>query len=157
MKRRILPLAAVTASLLLLILVGCSPEPTKLATLEVYLGGGTAPGATVGHTLYCKVYEQGASIATDPVLGQNLFVIPANGPSSATMLDPSSGQPWVGVDKQTYDVYIWVDVNDNYPTPNTPETGIDYQTVPYPKHVAVLAASSVPGWTYVIDYLGPTP
>jgi hypothetical protein len=113
-------------------LAACS-SPTY-TTLQIQISGAelaTTP-ALVSHTCYAVAYAPGGVLGVSTVLASASVVLASAVDHQLILLDPATGEAWQGEWGEAYDLYVWVDVNDNYPTPNTPESAADYQGQPFP-------------------------
>ena len=119
-------------------LSGCPPEPARTATLSVQIGQGFP--AMNGHMVYASVYDHGAAFGVENPIAGNSAVFNGSLPN-LPMLVPSTSTTWEGVDRQRYDLYVWCDLNDNYATVKSPESGIDYRLRYFPWEVVLLAPS----------------
>ncbi len=45
--------------------------------------------------------------------------------------------PWIGTGGELYDVYIWFDLNDNFPAVQYPEEGFDRRAIHFPYDVFI--------------------
>jgi len=108
-------------------------EPEKEdGTLTVSVTGVDAMDDTA---VYMGVYEAGVDPEEDPFLlilamGEIWLM---GGAGSTTVQEPDAEADWVGTGGSFYDVYVWVDMNQNLPMGNYfPEPGTDLMLADYP-------------------------
>jgi len=106
-------------------------------TLTIHLTGVDAPdGTNVPIGVYPAGFDPGSG---DPL---SALVAVAGGELEGGNLDSSariSGTEtlWIGEGGSSYDVYVWLDMNNNLDTVMFPEPGIDYQLSTFPVTVEI--------------------
>ena len=122
------------ALVILLIVMACPDNGVTYSdgTLTVGLVGYSTGD---GHQALFGVYAGGSDPYTDPIIAMGQFTI-GDGGGSFQAEDPSNN-PWTGTGGTTYDVYLWVDLNDNWETITFPESGDDSVASSFPYSVLI--------------------
>jgi hypothetical protein len=85
------------------------------------------------------VYEAGVDPYPDPlalIQATGQFEL-YNGAGSGAVNEPDSDTVWIGTGGSFYDVYVWVDINENLDVIMYPEPGIDLQLAAFPVTVEI--------------------
>ncbi len=91
------------------------------------------------YAVLAGVFEAGVDPFPDPmslILAEGHILL-ADGAGSDILTMPGSEDPWIGTGGDSYDVYVWVDMNDNLEEVIYPEPGIDLQLATYPLTVDI--------------------
>jgi hypothetical protein len=117
-------------------MIGVSGEEHENGTLTVSVTDVAAPEET---SVLMGVFPAGIDPGTDPmalILAMGHIVL-FGGSGNDTVSVPDSEDLWIGTGGEFYDVYIWVDVNDNLDIVMYPEPGIDLQLSTFPVTVEI--------------------
>jgi hypothetical protein len=99
--------------------------------------GLTAAGIVEGKRTLFGVYDAGADPYTDPMLAAGDFdVVSGTGSSTAAELLPPY-LDWLGTGGNSYDVYLWVDIDGDSETVQSHESGVDMQLKTFPVTVEI--------------------
>ena len=103
-------------------------------TLTVVLSG--IPAGSDGHLLLIGVYADGADPWTAPMLGMSDLDI---GTETSKVVEDPTTRDIATFDPGDYDLYMWIDMNDNLETVQEPEQDIDlvYKDFPVPVDVTI--------------------
>jgi len=132
MKNALLGVGVIVVLILVFGLLACGNGGASSGTLTVGITG-FPPGAD-GKMLFMGLYEGGA----DPFSASLLAVgeIELGIEESEVMRDPITNENIV-LDPGHYDLYLWIDMNDNMDTVQEPEKDIDMTHVSFPFPVTI--------------------
>jgi hypothetical protein len=99
--------------------------------------GLTAAGVVEGKRTMFAVFDAGANPYTDTMLATNEFdVVSGTGSSTAAETLPPY-LDWLGTGGNSYDVYLWVDIDGDSATVQYPESGVDMRLKTFPVTVEI--------------------
>ena len=137
--------------MLVLVLITCDNTGGSGGTLSVGITG--CPPGTENCNLYLELYNSGADPLSSSLLAIGSILLGTI--ESDVMEDPLSDEDIV-LDAGDYDLYLWIDINDNIDTMQEPELGTDMSHVSFPFRVTIDSDTKVvitengfelfPGW-----------
>jgi hypothetical protein len=83
------------------------------------------------------LFDADADPLSDPLLAVVDFTVSGGGGSDTMSGNVPPYETWVGTGGNSYDVYLWVDMNGNRDTVQYPEAGEDMQLSDFPVAVEI--------------------
>ncbi len=116
-------------------MVKIGPPPPQDGSVTVAFSNA---GAVEGKRVLVGVFPAGSDPSVVPIVAQGDFDI-ASGEGSQTLEVPGiAGEIWYGTGGQSYDLYLWVDMNDNLQYgAYYPEPGVDMELATFPVVVTI--------------------
>jgi hypothetical protein len=108
-------------------------------TLTVSIVG--APSGAVGKLLYMGLFESGADPITSSLLATGEILL--SNEQESHVMDHSVLDEKIILDGGAYDLYLWIDMNDNFDTVKEPEQSIDMTHKIYPFGVTINGDTTV--------------
>jgi hypothetical protein len=105
----------------------CDSSGGESGTLTVGLNG--IPSGADGHLLLIGAFEDGVDAMIAPLLAAGSIEIGTE--TSTVMQDPTTSAV-ITLDAGDYDLYMWIDMNDNLETVQEPEQNIDMTHTSFP-------------------------
>jgi hypothetical protein len=102
-------------------------------TLTVSIAG--APSGADGKSLYIGMYEGGADPLTESIVGTGEILLSAGETVSDVIEESLTNE--TSFDPGDYDLYLWIDMNDNFDTVTAPEQGTDMSHISFPLSVTI--------------------
>jgi hypothetical protein len=132
MKKALLGVGVIVVLILVFGLLACGNGGASSGTLTVVITG-TPPGAD-GKGLYMGLYKRDADPSSASLLAVGDILLGTE--FSEVMKDSITGENIV-FDPGHYDLYLWIDMNDNMDTVQGPEQNIDMTHISFPFPVTI--------------------
>jgi hypothetical protein len=132
MKKAITLTGVIGAFILAFTFTTCDIGGSSGGTLTIEIAG--CPSGAEDCKLYVELYNAGSDPLSSSPLATGSILL--NIEESDVMVDPLSDED-IALNAGEYDLYLWIDVNDNIGTVQQPETGVDMSHVSCPLRITI--------------------